>query len=182
MQYSTVSDEYFERPFQENGEPFMLYDEPVDILVIEENDSKQTAIIRALEKSIPDIRVAVVHDGTEAQTFFFAHTFRVFSHDSDPPKLVLLDLGLPFSDSYSLIGQIRTRDKEGMFNTTPIVVFMDSEVIGDATDHLSLLREQLHYETAESPQYSDRCGNGCAMRDQLLPSAVLNGGTERIEK
>ena len=160
----------------------MLYDEPVDILVIEENDSKQTSIIRALKKSIPDICTVTVHNGTEAQTFFSAYTFRAFSHDSEPPKIVLLDLGLPFSDSYALIGQIRTQDKEGMFSITPIVVFTNSEFIDDAADHLALLREQLHCETYVSSRHSDHRGNRCATQDQLLPSAVLNGGIERIEK
>ncbi len=44
------------------------YGEPVDILVVEDNDSERESIVLALQNSIPDVVVAV-GDGVEALGF-----------------------------------------------------------------------------------------------------------------
>ena len=160
----------------------MVYDEAVDILVIEGNDSKRVAIVMALKKSIPDIRIVAIHNGVEARALFFACNFEAFGRGPGPPKLVLLDLGLPFSDSFSLVGEIRTQDAEGVFRLTPVVVFTDSEFVEDTAEQLLLLREQLQFETYEASRYSDQCGKECAMAASVLPGSLLNSETERAEK
>jgi CheY-like chemotaxis protein len=50
----------------------MHNDEPVDILVVEDNESERASIVTSLESSIPDVNVVAVHDGTEALDFLFA--------------------------------------------------------------------------------------------------------------
>ena len=111
----------------------MLNDEPVDVLVVEDNDSERASIVESLQSSIKDVYVVAVHDGTEALDFLFARGAWKDRVGADPPKLILLDLALPGSDGFSVLGQIRSLEAEDALTLTPVVVFTDSETAGDIT-------------------------------------------------
>lgn len=111
----------------------MLKEEPVDILVVEDNDSERASIVAALQTSIQDVQVVAVCDGTEALDFLFARGAWVNRVGEDPPRLILLDLALPGSDGFSVLGQIRSLDAEDALMLTPVVIFSDSQAAGDIT-------------------------------------------------
>ena len=112
----------------------MLNDEPVDILVVEDNDSERASIVESLQAAIHDVRVIAVHDGTEALDFLFARGDWTDRVGEDPPKLILLDLALPGSDGFSILGQIRSFDAQEALTLTPVVVFTDSQATGDISE------------------------------------------------
>jgi len=149
--------------FMETGDAFMWDSRRVDILVVERNDVKRAEIVAVLEKSIPCIRVVAVRDGEEAQAFFFAHSYEDVRVGDATPKLVLLDLGLPFSDSFSVIGHIRTYDNGGSCAVTPVVVFTNSKSVDDDMKDIMLLKEQLHLEGAEASSVSSFGTSSCPM-------------------
>jgi two-component system, response regulator len=104
--------------------------EPVDILVVEDNEVQRTSIVAALRNGIPDVVVAAVQGGKEALDFIFCRgewTGRV----DDAPKLILLDLALPESDSFSILAQIRAIEPQDALTVIPVVMFTDSQDEGD---------------------------------------------------
>ncbi len=111
----------------------MLNDEPVDILVVEDNDSERASIVESLQASIRNVHVVAVHDGTEALDFLFARGAWTDRVGGDPPRLILLDLALPGADGFSVLGQIRSLDAKDALTLTPVVIFSDSEAASDIT-------------------------------------------------
>jgi two-component system, response regulator len=109
----------------------MLNDEPVDILVVEDNDGERASIVESLQSSIQDVNVVAVRDGTQALDFLLARGDWTDRVGEDPPKLVLLDLALPGSDGFSVLGQIRSIEPQDALTLTPVVIFTDSQAAGD---------------------------------------------------
>ncbi len=105
--------------------------DPVDILVVEDNESQRASIVLTLQESIPDVVVTSVRDGPEALDFLFSRGAWADRAGEDPPRLILLDLALPESDGFSVLGQIRSIEREDALTVTPVVVFTDSQSAGD---------------------------------------------------
>jgi CheY-like chemotaxis protein len=107
---------------------------PVDILVVEDDDSQRASIVLALQDTIPDVVVVAVRSGPEALDFLFSRDAWVDRVGEDPPKLILLDLALPGSNGFSVLGQIRSIEPQDALTLTPVVVFTDSQAIGDISE------------------------------------------------
>ena len=105
----------------------------VDILVVEDNDSERASIVESLQSSIPDVEVVAVRNGIEAFDFLFSRNIWSGRVGADPPKLILMDLALPGSDGFSVLGQLRTIEPENEFTLTPVVIFTDSQKKHDIT-------------------------------------------------
>jgi two-component system response regulator len=101
-------------------------DQTIDILVVEDNDSERKSIVAVLQGSIPAVRVASVCNGDDALDFVFARGDWSTRTDEEPPKLILLDLELPGTTGFSVLGQIRAIVPEDALTLTPVVVFTDS--------------------------------------------------------
>ena len=115
------------------GNAFMLNDEPVDILVVEDGESERNSIVEALQAALPDICIVAVHDGTAALDFLFARGGWADRAGEDPPRLILLDLSLPGTDGFSVLCQIRSLDADNALTLTPVVIFSDSQNPDDIT-------------------------------------------------
>lgn len=109
----------------------MLDDESVDILVVEDGESERASIVEVLRASVPDVQVVAVPDGTAALDFLFARGDWTARAGADPPRLILLDLGLPGADGFSILGQIRSLGAENALTLTPVVIFSDSQDAGN---------------------------------------------------
>jgi two-component system response regulator len=109
----------------------MLNDEAVDILVVEDNDSERASILESLEEAIPNVQIVALSSGAEAMDFLLARGAWKERADQDPPKLILLDLELPGSDGFSILGQIRSIEPQDALTLTPIVVFTDFKGAGN---------------------------------------------------
>jgi len=116
-----------------DGDSVVKNDDPVDILVVEDNDSQRASIVRALQGAIPDVLVLAVRDGPEALDFLFSRGAWSDRVGEDPPKLILLDLELPGSDGFSVLGQIRSIEPKDALTLTPVVIFTDSQASADIT-------------------------------------------------
>ena len=109
----------------------MTNGEPVDILVVEDNDSQRASIVLALKNCIPDVLVVGVSDGATALDFLFHRGVWKDCAGEGPPKLILLDLEMPGLDGISLLGQIRALEPQDALTLTPVVVFTDSQAVDD---------------------------------------------------
>jgi len=105
--------------------------EPVDILVVEDNDSQRASILQALQSAIPGVAVTAVRDGNEALDFLFCRGAWTERKGEAPPKLVLLDLAMPGADGFSVLGQIRSLEPHDALTVIPVVVFSDSQSAAD---------------------------------------------------
>ena len=45
----------------------------------------------------------------------------------EPPRLILMDLAMPGTDGFSMLGQIRRIEPENALTLVPVVVFTDSQ-------------------------------------------------------
>jgi two-component system response regulator len=111
----------------------MCNDEPVDILVVEDNAGDSSSIVEALRAAIPDVNVVAVHDGVSALDFLFGRGEWTRRARAEPPRLILLDLALPGANGFSVLGQIRSFDAEDAPTLIPVVIFSDSQNAGDIT-------------------------------------------------
>jgi len=106
-------------------------DEPVDILVVEDDDSQRESIVLGLQNAIAEVLVVAVQDGAEALDYLFARGAWAGCLGNDPPRLILLDLAMPGTDGFSVLGQIRALDTRNVLALTPVVIFTDSQATGD---------------------------------------------------
>lgn len=106
----------------------------VDILVVEDNDSQRASIVQVLQDSIPDVSIVAVHNGADALDFLFAHGDWKDREGKDPPRLVLLDLALPETDGFSVLGKIRSLEPDNTLTIMPVVIFTDSEAPADVLE------------------------------------------------
>jgi CheY-like chemotaxis protein len=113
----------------------MTHGESIDILVVEDDDNERDSIVEALQDAIRDVRVAAVHDGTDALDFLFGRGEWTDRIGEAPPRLILLDLSLPGADNgFSVLGQIRSLDPGDALTLTPVVIFTDSHARADVAE------------------------------------------------
>lgn len=109
----------------------MITTEPVDILVVEDNESQRLSIVSSLKASIDGVQIVAVHDGDEALDFLFGRGEWTERSGQDPPRLILLDLEMPGTDSFSVLGQIRSIEPKDALTLAPVVIFTDSNSTSD---------------------------------------------------
>jgi light-regulated signal transduction histidine kinase (bacteriophytochrome) len=92
------------------GSGRMTDDEPVDILLVEDNETDAEMTIRALRRKNLAEQLAWVKDGAEALDFIFGAA-RYESRSNGSPRVVLLDLKMPKVDGIEVLRQIKTHDE-----------------------------------------------------------------------
>lgn len=97
--------------------------QPVDILLVEDHPLDIKLIKRALQRHHLANRMIVVRDGAEALQFLFAQGRYAQRRDADPPKVILLDLGLPSVDGLEVLRTIR---QDPSTRSIPVVVLTAS--------------------------------------------------------
>jgi len=94
------------------------------ILLVEDNESDEMAVLRGLKQSNVDCKVEVSRDGVDAVEYLSDVSRRI-------PSLVLLDLKLPKMNGLEVLRRIRA---EARTRNVPVVVFTSStheaDVIG----------------------------------------------------
>jgi len=100
-------------------------DNPLDILVVEDNESQRTTIVSLIEAAVEGAHVAAVAGGEEALTLLYDHCVH------DPPKLILLDLSLAPGSGFDVLDRIRSSDSRAPMARTPVVIFTDSQDSND---------------------------------------------------
>ena len=99
--------------------------QPLEILLIEDNEGDVEMVRAALEDQLPPCNVSVVKDGREALNYLFQHgDFQNVS----APQLILLDLNMSGMDGKILLKVLKD-DERG--NTIPVVVLTSSRAPSD---------------------------------------------------
>jgi len=98
-----------------------MNNEPVELLLVEDNAGDEELTLHVLQKNNLANRTQVVRDGAEALEFLFGNSGSI-------PRLILLDLKLPRLNGLELLTRIKqdTRTK-----TIPVVVLTSSREDAD---------------------------------------------------
>ena len=92
---------------------------PVEILLVEDDQNDLDMTIRALRKANLANHIQVVRDGAEALDFIFSPDEGTKNDGRNQPKLILLDLKLPKVDGMEVLQKIKNDSR-----TTSIPVVM----------------------------------------------------------
>jgi two-component system response regulator len=98
--------------------------DPVEILLVEDNSSDQELTLKALSKYNLSNSIFVVEDGAEALDFIFAQGDFSDRNMSILPKLILLDLKLPKVSGLEVLKKIKSDLRT---KTIPVVVLTSSK-------------------------------------------------------
>ena len=105
-----------------------MSDEPIEILLVEDNPHDVELALHALQKNNLSNRIHVVRDGAEALDFIFGTGPYVSPHSNGMPKVILLDLKLPKIDGLEVLKRIKADPRTRLI---PVVVLTTSRARDD---------------------------------------------------
>jgi two-component system response regulator len=112
-----------------------MSENPVEILLVEDNPNDEELTIYALKKVNIANRIQVVHDGAEALEYLFCTGAYAHRQINDPPKVVLLDLKLPKVDGLQVLERLKADVRT---QTIPVVMLTSSQEERDIVDSYQL--------------------------------------------
>lgn len=112
-----------------------MTDNPVEILLVEDNPNDVELTLHALKKNNIANRIEVVRDGAEALEFIFAAGAYAQRCIQNSPKVILLDLKLPKVDGLEVLRQIKADPRT---RAIPVVVLTSSREERDIVESYSL--------------------------------------------
>ncbi len=105
-----------------------LAGEPLDILLVEDNEDHAELVIRSLKEHRVVNRIKLVTDGEEALNYLNRRGAYITSDSSPRPHVILLDLRLPRIDGLEVLRTIKTSSE---LSSIPVVVLTTSEAERD---------------------------------------------------
>jgi len=112
-----------------------MSENPVEILLVEDNPNDEELTIYALKKVNIANRIQVVHDGAEALEYLFCTGAYAHRQINDPPKVVLLDLKLPKVDGLQVLERLKADVRT---QTIPVVMLTSSQEERDIVESYQL--------------------------------------------
>lgn len=111
------------------------YNDPVDILVVEDNPIDSELIIRSISKLIPACQIYLAEDGEEALDFVFSR--RKFSHRNSGKSLrvIFLDIKLPKVNGFEFLKVVKTNPH---MKSIPVVMISSSGENADIEEAFNL--------------------------------------------
>ena len=107
----------------------------VDILLADDNDNDIELTVRAFNKHRIVNSMHVVHDGREALEYLFCTDRYAHRLITDLPKVVLLDVKMPFVDGIEVLRRIRSDPRT---HELPVVMLTSSSLDRDAIECYNL--------------------------------------------
>lgn len=112
-----------------------MNDNAVEILLVEDNPNDVKLALHAFKANNLSNRVDVVRDGAEALEFIFCTDRYAHRQIKDGPKVILLDLKLPFVDGLDVLRQIKANPQTQLI---PVVVMTSSKEESDIVESYKL--------------------------------------------
>lgn len=126
--------------------------EPVEILLVEDNPNDVELALHALKRNKVSNRVHVVRDGEEALDFIFGKDGSSGGPSNQRPKMVLLDLKLPKVDGLEVLrrlkGDPRTR-------SIPVIMLTSSSEERDIVESYDLGVNSYIVKPVDFQQFSE---------------------------
>jgi two-component system response regulator len=106
----------------------MAEDQPIDILLVEDNPDDAGLTIRSLKKRNLANRLLHLHDGEEALQY-------LFNGANTMPKLILLDLKMPKVDGIDVLRKLKADEEKKII---PVVIMTSSNEEKDIVESYQL--------------------------------------------
>lgn len=132
-------------------QPRVLIDEPIEILLVEDNPFDVELALRAFRKSNIANHIEVARDGEEALAVLFGDHPNGDRPDR-PPKLMLLDLKLPKISGLDVLRRVRADEHLKML---PVVVLTTSREDRDVRTCYELGVNSFIVKPVDFSQFSD---------------------------
>jgi two-component system response regulator len=108
---------------------------PIEILLVEDNPSDIKLALHAFKANNLANQVHVVRDGAEALEFLFCTDRYASRRTTDGPKVVLLDLKLPYVDGIEVLRRIKADPRT---QAIPVVMMTSSKEDRDIVESYQL--------------------------------------------
>lgn len=108
---------------------------PLEILLVEDNPQDLELAMRALQKARLANRIHVARDGAEALEYIFCEGPHAARKIAQTPKLVMLDLKLPKIDGLEVLRRIKGDPRT---KSIPVVVLTSSKEQNDVLESYQL--------------------------------------------
>ncbi|AFN73489.1 response regulator receiver protein [Melioribacter roseus P3M-2] len=109
--------------------------QPVDILLIEDNQNDIELTLRALKKNGIANHIYVVNDGEEALDFLYCRNKYAKRNPNNTPKIILLDLKLPKVDGLEVLKALKSDPDKKII---PVIVMTSSDQEKDMIESYKL--------------------------------------------
>jgi two-component system response regulator len=113
------------------GDQAMSDEEPADILIIEDDAVQRESIIRILQTTMGEMKIAAFSGGGEALDYLFGNGAYANRISNFPPRLVFLDMRLAGESGLEVLARIRAYEGNESIARIPVVVFTDSHLVDD---------------------------------------------------
>lgn len=107
----------------------------IEILLVEDNPNDVKLALHAFQKHHLANQVHVVRDGAEALEFIFCTDRYADRQIENSPKVILLDLKLPFVDGIEVLRRIKADPRTQMI---PVVIMTSSKEDADVVESYKL--------------------------------------------
>ena len=113
----------------------MSEDQPVEILLVEDNPRALELALHALEKAKLTNHIHIARDGAQALDFIFCQGPHVDRKIENVPRVILLDLKLPKIDGLEVLKRIKA---DARTKTIPVVMLTSSREQRDIVESYRL--------------------------------------------
>jgi len=97
---------------------------PIEILLVEDNESDVKITLRAFKKAQMQSNVHVAYDGQEALDYVYHQGNFTDKNEHPRPDLILLDLNLPKRNGFEVLEKLKSDEQ---YKTIPVVMLTSSK-------------------------------------------------------
>jgi CheY-like chemotaxis protein len=130
----------------------MPQDQPIEILLVEDNPDDEELTVRALQKGHVANRITVTRDGAEAIDYIMCRGKYADRDPDETPKVILLDLKLPKVDGFEVLRHVKRDPRTRMI---PVVVLTSSTQDKDVVESYELGVNSYITKPVDFQQFAD---------------------------